>query len=330
MIISQTPVRMSFAGGGSDIPSFYRRYGGAVVSTAIDKYVYVTVNPKFDHTIRISYSKTEEVESLDHIEHKLVRESLRMLGITGGIEITSVADIPSRGTGLGSSSSFTVGLLHALHAFRRQYVSPDRLAAESCSVEIDLCGERIGKQDQFAAAFGGLNLIEFAADDSVRVTPVICLRNSIEQLEKSLLCFYTGMTRSASTILNAQSDDLERDGRKQKTMQRMVELAYQLCKELQGNNLEAFGEILHENWELKKQINDNISNPEIDRFYDLARQAGATGGKLLGAGAGGFLVFYAPPECHKSVCDSLNFLRRVEFRFERQGSRIMLFRMPEY
>jgi D-glycero-alpha-D-manno-heptose-7-phosphate kinase len=321
---------MSFAGGGSDLPSFYRRHGGAVVSTAIDKYVYVTVNPKFDHMIRVSYSKTEEVESVDNIEHKLVRESLRTLGIKGGIEITSVADIPSRGTGLGSSSSFTVGLLHALHAFRREYVSPDRLAAESCTVEIDLCGERIGKQDQFAAAFGGLNLIEFAPDDSVKVTPIICSRTSIERLEKSLICFYTGMTRSASTILNTQSDDMEHDSRRQNTMRRMVELAYALRTELQSNNLDAFGEILHENWELKKQINDSISNPEIDRFYDLARQAGAIGGKLLGAGAGGFLVFYADPNCHGRVREALHSLRRVEFRFERQGSRIMLFRMPEY
>ena len=197
-------------------------------------------------------------------------------------------------------------------------------------MEIELCGERIGKQDQFAAAFGGLNLIEFATDDSVKVTPIICSRHSIEQLEKSLICFYTGMTRNASTILNTQSDDLEYDSRKQKTMQRMVKLAYALCQELQANNLDAFGEILHENWELKKQINDSISNPEIDRFYSLARQAGATGGKLLGAGAGGFLVFYAHPECHERVREALGALRRVEFRFERQGSRIMLFRMPEY
>ena len=174
MIITQTPLRMSFAGGGSDLPAFYRAHGGAVVSTAIDKYVYVTVNRKFDHWIRVSYSKTEEVERVDQLEHKIVRATLGKLKIEGGIEITSIADIPSRGTGLGSSSSFTVGLLHALHAYRHRYVSPKELGTESCEVEIDLCGERIGKQDQYAAAYGGLNLIEFHPDDSVTVEPIIC------------------------------------------------------------------------------------------------------------------------------------------------------------
>jgi D-glycero-alpha-D-manno-heptose-7-phosphate kinase len=330
LIVSQTPLRMSFVGGGSDLPSFYRQYGGAVVSTAIDKYVYVTVNPKFDNHIRVSYSKTEEVESVDQIEHKLVRESLRKLDIHGGIEITSVADIPSRGTGLGSSSSFAVGLLHALHAFRQEYVSADQLAVESCTVEIDLCGEKIGKQDQFAAAFGGLNFIRFEPDDAVTVTPIICSRRTIERLEQSLIIFYTGITRSASSILNAQSEDMKGDGDKQKTVQRMVKLAYALRDELHANNLDAFGEILHENWELKKQLHDSMSNPEIDEAYQAARCAGATGGKLLGAGAGGFLAFYAPPERHPEIRRALSRMRPVEFRFERQGSRIMLFRLPMY
>ncbi|HEY1754103.1 MAG TPA: hypothetical protein VGG72_01810 [Bryobacteraceae bacterium] len=209
MIISQTPLRMSFAGGGSDLPAFYRKFGGAVVSTAIDKYVYVAVNKKFDDAIRISYSRTEEVQSVDMVEHALVREALRCLNIDGGIEITSVADIPSRGTGLGSSSSFTVGLLHALHAYRSRYVSREQLGEESCRVEIERCGERIGKQDQYAAAFGGLNFIRFERDDTVTVTPILCDREFLERFDRSMIVFYSGLTRSAKTILDRQSDAME-------------------------------------------------------------------------------------------------------------------------
>jgi D-glycero-alpha-D-manno-heptose-7-phosphate kinase len=325
MIISQTPLRMSFAGGGSDLPAFYRQFGGAVVSTAIDKYVYVTVNRKFDHWIRVSYSKTEEVEEVPQIEHKLVRESLRKLGIPGGVEITSVADIPSRGTGLGSSSSFTVGLLHALHAHLQRYVSAEQLAAESCTVEIDICGERIGKQDQYAAAYGGLNFIRFNRDDSVTIEPIICGRETVQQIERSLIAFYTGQTRSASSILDQQSEGMQSDPDKQRAMLRMVELAYALRDHLQANDLQAFGEILHENWQLKKQMNAEISSSIIDDWYDAARRAGAIGGKMLGAGAGGFLVFYASPERHDDLRQALSPLREVTFGFEPRGSRIILF-----
>src|SRR5262245_6084667 len=248
MIISQTPLRISFVGGGSDLPDFYRKFGGAVVSTAIDKFVYVAVNQKFDNTIRISYSKTEEVDSVGQIEHKIVRESLRLLGIAGGIEITSVADIPSRGTGLGSSSSFTVGLLHALHAFRREYVSSDYLGAEVCRVELELCGECIGKQDQYAAAFGGLNFIRFEPDDAITVYPIICSKEIVDQIERYILVFYTGATRSANSILSEQSVAMQSDSAKQKIVERMVALAHIMRDELQANHLDAFGEILHENW----------------------------------------------------------------------------------
>lgn len=324
MIIAQTPLRMSFVGGGSDLPAFYRKYGGAVVSTAIDKFVYVAVNKKFDNAIRVSYSKTEEVESVAQIEHKIVRESLRMLDIPGGVEITSVADIPSRGTGLGSSSSFTVGLLHALHAYRREYISSGDLGAEACRVELDLCGERIGKQDQYAASFGGLNFVSFEPDDRVIVHPIICGKEIVEQMERSILVFYTGLTRSAGSILNDQTAAMESDVPKQKIVQRMVALAHTLRDELQANHLDAFGDILHENWMLKKELAGEISNPHIDAWYECARSRGALGGKLLGAGAGGFLMFYARPEHHEDITQALG-LRRVEFRFERQGSRIILF-----
>jgi D-glycero-alpha-D-manno-heptose-7-phosphate kinase len=325
MIISQTPVRMSFAGGGSDLPAFYRKFGGAVVSTTIDKYVYVAVNKKFDEAIRVSYSKTEEVDSVDRVEHRIVREVLRLLEIPGGVEITSVADIPSRGTGLGSSSSFTVGLLHALHAYRHEYVSREHLGAEACHVELELCGERIGKQDQFAAAYGGLNFIEFDPDDAVTVHPIVCAKHTVEQMERSIVTFYTGMTRTAGSILTEQSAAMESDQAKQKTMLRMVELAHTLRDELQANHLDAFGEILHENWMLKRELASDISNSHIDEWYKCARLNGAVGGKLLGAGAGGFLMFYAHPDRHESIARALAPLRRVHLRFERSGSRITLF-----
>ena len=277
MIISQTPLRVSFAGGGSDLPAFYRKYGGAVVSTAIDKFVYVGVNKKFDDSIRISYSRTEEVATVDQIEHQLVREALRMLSIPGGIEITSIADIPSRGTGMGSSSSFAVGLLHALHAYRQEYISVDSLGDESCRLEIDLCGNRIGKQDQYAAACGGFNLIEFHPDDAVSVHPIICDREMVAELQRWLMMFYTGVTRQAASILDNQTEAMENDERKQGMVREMVKLARQLCDELHRNRLESFGDILHQNWELKKTIVDGISSPEIEGWYQCARSRGAIG-----------------------------------------------------
>lgn len=324
MIISKTPLRVSFAGGGSDLPAFYRTFGGAVVSTSIDKYIYVVVNKKFDQGIRISYSKTQEVASLAEVEHTLVREALRHVGIHGGLEITSLADIPSCGTGLGSSSAFTVGLLHALYRYRRQSVSSASLGADSCLVEIDRAGECIGKQDQYASAFGGLNLIRFDRGDTVAVEPIACGPDVIAQFERSLLVFYTGQTRRAHTILTAQSEALADDPVKQGTMQRMVDLAYRMRDELLAGNLDAVGGILHENWILKRSINGDISNSNVDRWYDLARQAGAVGGKLLGAGAGGFLMFYAPPSRHQDITRALHDLRSFPVAFDPHGSRIIL------
>ena len=323
MIISKTPLRMSFVGGGSDLPVFYRKHGGAVVSTAINRYVYVTVNRKFDDRIRLSYSKTEEAKSADHIKHPLVREAMRLLGITGGVEITSIADIPAKGTGLGSSSSFTVGLLHALHAFANRYASAEQLARESCDIELERCGEPIGKQDQYAAAYGGFNLIQFNPDDSVSVEPIICRRETMQRLQASILVFYTGLTRSASTLLAKQRDAVAAGQAKQKALQKMVGLAHRLKAELQNNHLNAFGEIIHENWELKRTLSDGVSSDQIDRWYQTARKAGAIGGKLLGAGSGGFLMFYAPPERHEAIAAALADLRQVQFNFEPQGSKII-------
>ena len=323
MIISRTPLRMSFVGGGSDLPVFYRKYGGAGVSTAINQFVYITVNKKFDQKIRLSYSKTEEARSVDKIKHPLVREAMKLLGVEGGVEITSVADIPARGSGLGSSSSFTVGLLHALHAYSQRYASAEQLAREACEIEIDRCGEPIGKQDQYAAAFGGFNFIEFNPDNSVSLEPILCKRETMQRLQENLAVFYTGIVRSASSILKNQQATVRAEKSKQKMHCRMVELARDLKAELQRNNLDAFGEIIHANWQLKKGILSEISNSRIDRWYETARKRGAIGGKLLGAGTGGFMIFYAPRERHEEIARGLKELRPIELRFEPQGSKII-------
>lgn len=323
MIISRTPLRMSFVGGGSDLPSFYRRHGGAVISTAINKFVYITVNEKFDHRVRVSYSRTEEANTIAEIQHPLVREAMTLLGLKGGVEITSIADIPSKGSGLGSSSAFTVGLLHALHAYSERYASAEQLAREACTIELERCGEPIGKQDQFAAAYGGFNFIQFNPDDSVSVEPMLCRRETLAQLQENILVFYTGLNRSASTILKNQQEAVLASPAKQKMLQRMVQQAHDLKAALQQNDLGAFGQIIHEGWELKRGLTGEISNPEIDAWYAKARQAGAVGGKLLGAGSGGFLMFYAPPEKHEAIGLALPELRQIPMRFESQGSRII-------
>src|ERR1043165_6369310 len=238
MIISRTPLRMSLVGGGTDLPVFYRKYGGAVVSTAINQFVYITVNKKFDQRIRVSYSKTEEARSVERIRHPLVREAMKLLGLKGGVEITSIADIPAGGSGLGSASTVTVGLLHALHAYAERYASAEPLAREACEIEIQRCGEPIGKQDQYAAAFGGFNFIAFNPDDSVFVEPILCKRETLQRLQENLLMFYTGIVRSASAILKNQQEAVLAEKSKQKVLCRMVELARELKAELQRNNLD--------------------------------------------------------------------------------------------
>lgn len=329
MIISRTPLRISFAGGGSDLPAYYKDHGGAVVSTAIDKYVYVNINKKFDSGIRIGYSKNEEVTNVGEIEHPIVRKTLEYLGLSGGIEITTIADIPSGGTGLGSSSSFTVGLLHSLYAYMGKYASSERLAREASAIEIDLCGEPIGKQDQYAGAFGGFNLIQFQADNSVIVEPIIANWSTIKKIENRLLIFYTGITRSASALLKQQSAALKSDQIKITTMHRMVEQARYLAKELRENNPDAIGEVLREGWMLKKSLVAGISEIEIDYWHDLGMKAGATGGKILGAGAGGFLMFYAPEESHSDIKKALSMLQTIEMKFDPLGSRIIFFQQRE-
>lgn len=323
MIITRTPLRISFAGGGTDLSAFYSRERGAVLSTAIDKYIYITVNRKFDNKVRASYSVTEMVDRASDLKHELIREALKVVGVEGGIEITSISDVPSRGTGLGSSSSYTVGLLNALYAFTGRLTNAERLAAEACRIEIEICGKPIGKQDQYIAAYGGLQFIQFNPDQSVFTDPVPCERGLRERLEKNLLLLYTGVTRSATDVLEEQSRNTEQNGATMEGLLRMRNLADQLRDCLCSGKLDGFGETLHAGWMLKKGLATGISNPEIDAWYDKARCCGAIGGKLLGAGGGGFLLLYAHPDCHAGIGRALPELRPVEFRFEPQGSKII-------
>lgn len=323
MIISRTPLRISFAGGGTDFWAYYRREQGTVISTAIDKYIYITVNKKFDHKIRASYSITEIVDRVDDLRHELIREGLRTVGLDGGIEVTSVSDIPSEGTGLGSSSTYTVGLLNALYAYKGLHVGAERLAQEACAIEIGACGKPIGKQDQYIAAYGGLRRICFQPDDSVYVDPIICLPETRATLQARLLLLYTGLTRSSSSILAEQSHNTEHDAAKRRILGTMARLAQDLGKALEANDLDCFGEILHEGWLAKRELASGITSRTIDEWYERARAHGAVGGKITGAGGGGFLLLYAPCERHAEIIASLPELRPVPFRFEPQGSKII-------
>jgi D-glycero-alpha-D-manno-heptose-7-phosphate kinase len=323
MIISRTPLRISFAGGGSDLAAFYRSEPGAVTSTAINKYIYITVNRKFDNKIRASYSITEMVDSVDELKHELIREALRLVGLEGGIEITSISDIPSRGTGLGSSSTYTVGLLNALYAHSGRSVGAERLAREACQIEIDICGKPIGKQDQYIAAYGGLQHIQFNPDESVFVDPVICSPQTKRDLQEGLLLLYTGLTRSADSILTEQVHLTESNEARRNTLHHMVGLAGDLREALAANDLSSFGEILHQGWLFKRTMASGISSPQIDKWYERARQHGAIGGKITGAGGGGFLLLYAPAERHGDILQTLPELRPVPCTLEPQGSKII-------
>ena len=322
MIVSKTPLRMSFVGGGSDLPAYYNYDEGAVLSTTIDKYMYIIVNSKFDGNIRLSYSITEDVDNVDKIKHPIVRNTLKMLEIPGGIEIASMADIPSKGSGLGSSSSYTVGLLNALYVYKKNYINREDLGKLACHVEIDLCKEPIGKQDQYIAAFGGLNLIRFYSDESVSVEPVICKPEIVDKLQESILIFYTGRTRSASTLLREQSKSMD-NSLKRTLIKEMVKLAFDLKYILENEDLDSVGELLDKNWRLKSQLVSGISDIQIDDWYQRGIKAGAKGGKLLGAGYGGFLMFFVPLEKQANVIKALSDLKTIPFSFDNSGSEIV-------
>jgi D-glycero-alpha-D-manno-heptose-7-phosphate kinase len=323
MIISRTPLRISFAGGGSDLPAFYLQEPGAVVSTAITKYIYINVNSKFDHQIRASYSVTEIVEHIDELKHELIREALHLTGVERGIEVTSISDVPSYGTGMGSSSTYTVGLLNALYAFNGRHAGAERLASEACRIEIEICGKPIGKQDQYIAAYGGLQYIQFNPDGTVFVDPIVCSRDTRQTLERRLLLLYTGITRSANGVLAQQKANTEQNNEARMRLRTMTKMAQQLREALCADKLDCFGEMLHEAWMMKRGLASSISSSQIDTWYETARKHGALGGKILGAGGGGFLLFYAPTDRHNSIAAALPQLERIDFRFEPQGSKII-------
>jgi D-glycero-alpha-D-manno-heptose-7-phosphate kinase len=323
LIISRTPLRISFAGGGSDLAAYYRQEPGAVLSTAINKYIYINVNKKFDDKIRASYSVTEIVDSINQLNHELIREALKMIKPPGGIEITSISDIPSQGTGLGSSSTYTVGLLNSLYAYVGHHAGAKRLAERACVIEIERCRKPIGKQDQYIAAFGGLQYIRFNSDESVFVDPVICAPETKSRLQQRLLMLYTGLTRSADKILQEQSRNTEYDQKKRESLRLMTKLAGELRDALVHNDLDGFGEILHQGWMEKRKLASGISNHQIDNWYTTARQNGAIGGKVLGAGGGGFLLLYAHPENFPDIMRALPELKPVSFQLEPQGSKII-------
>ena len=322
MIVSCAPFRVSFAGGGSDIASFYSKQRGAVLSCAIAKYSFIIIHPFFNaNKYHLKYTRTELVDHVDEIQHPLLREVLRMQAIDPGIEIVSVADIPG-GTGLGSSSSFSVALINALYAHRRIFVPKETLANEACMVEIERLNEPIGKQDQYAAAYGGINLIEFERHGGVTVQPLLLPLAVLSELEGNLMLFYTGTQRDARVILSGQVAAMETDDQTVSRMQQMVELAYEMRNLLRAGKLDAFGHALHRGWEMKRSLSTQISTTAIDGLYAKARAAGALGGKLVGAGGGGFLLLYCPKPAQARVREALGSLQTLEFRFDWGGARI--------
>jgi len=323
MIISKTPFRMSFAGGGSDLKTYYQHGYGSVVSTTINKYIYITVNKRFTDSIRVGYSKIEEVKNIEDIKHNLVREALKLLGITnGGIDIVYMSDLlpAHEGSGLGGSSSLIVGTLNALHAYKGENVSAETLAKEACKIEIEILGHPIGKQDQYAAAYGGFNHIKFNADESVFVNPVIFKKEVIDELNNRLLMFYTGINTRSDTILTEQKSKTKNN---LNILNKMVELSEELLEELKSGNIKRFGEILHKGWVYKQKLASNITNPIINSYYEKAKEAGAIGGKILGSGGGGFLLFYCEVKNQNNVREALSNLKELSFKFEPEGSKII-------
>lgn len=323
MIITRAPFRVSLCGGGSDLPSFYEKYGGCVISTSIRKYVYLCMQPSFNKDdIVLKYSKTEIVQDVNKINHKLFKQTLKDMKING-VEIASMADVPA-GTGLGSSSTFTVALLKLLYAYKNESVSAYKLAKRACEIEIDELGNPIGKQDQFAASFGGLKYYEFCPDGFVKVEPIILKKENYAKLEHSLLMFYTGDVRDANKILKEQSNNVMAKNKTIKGTKKLVELTKQLKIEFENNNIDALGPILHQSWLIKKQLANGISNVKIDTYYNSAIKAGASGGKLLGAGGGGFLLFYVPNDCdRKNVREALKDLKEMTFELDQSGCSII-------
>lgn len=321
MIITRTPLRISFAGGGTDLPSYYRAHGGgAVTSAAIDRYIHVLVSTKFDHTIRAAYSHTENVEHLDQLQHGLIREAMRRTGVTSGVEVHTVADIPSEGTGLGSSSTLTVGLLQALYAYRGILKDPAELAHEACEIEINQLKGTVGKQDQYIAAFGGVQYFEFHPDETVRSVPIPISAADRDALGAHLSLFYTGQTRRAQGLLEGQS---ARTKENVPSLERMRALATEARDAIAASDWQRLGAVLDEGWRLKRGLTDGITSSAIDELYDQAKAAGAYGGKIAGAGGGGFLLLVHPPDRTRQIEAALSPRPRTPVRISAEGSRIL-------
>ena len=325
MIISRAPVRFSLGGGGTDLPPYYERFGGFVVSAAIDKYVYVTANKRFYPDIRLAYSKVEIAKSVDEIEHRIFREALRLTGIRGGIELTSVADVPAN-SGLGSSSTFTVALLNALHTYERRFISSAQLAEEACEIEMNRLKEPVGKQDQYIAAFGNVSAITIETDGAVHVEPVAASDVTLAELESNLVILYTGVERPAAQVLAEQTANVKAksaptiDG-----MHRIKELGHEVVRILASGDVDRYGELLDEHWKRKRTLASSMTDPSLDEHYEAATKAGALGGKIMGAGGGGFFMFYVRPADRRRVLDTMiaRGLVPLRFRFDDDGARIV-------
>jgi D-glycero-alpha-D-manno-heptose-7-phosphate kinase len=322
MIITKTPFRISFVGGGSDLESFYSQYIGAVLSTTIDKYMYISSHNFFDtDKIRLKYSKTETADSIAKIDHPIVRTVLEKFSVHGALEISSNADVPA-GTGMGSSSSFTVGLLHNLYTRFSQFVTKERLAHEACDIEINKLKEPIGKQDQYAAAYGGLNVIKFNPEGTVHVEMIHLPPETYQRLQENLLMFYTGIERETSSILSEQKENMSIKN-KVDILREMVSLVWEMRDALYKNDLDIFGRILHHNWLLKQQLAIKISSSHINDLYAKGVKNGALGGKLLGAGGGGFLLFYCEKDRQAKLREAMKGMQELEFKFESEGSKVI-------
>ena len=319
MVVVQAPLRISLFGGGTDFPSYFLNNGGCVLSTAIDKYIYVIIKKRFDRKIRVGYTRTELVDSLDEIQHQLIREAFRKTNITQGVEIATMGDIPSEGSGLGSSSTVTVGALHAMYTFLGDLPSAEKIAKEACAIEIDTLHAPIGIQDQYISAYGGFCLIEFNQNNEIKINRLMLEPYHQRQLNNNLMLFYTGVTRKSSSILVEQKNNIKD---RQAILDEMKVLAYTAYSEIKAGNINAIGTLLHESWLLKKRLASQISNDFLDNLYDTARQAGAIGGKISGAGGGGFLLLYCPYEKQEAVRRALR-LQELPFKMALDGTKVI-------
>jgi D-glycero-alpha-D-manno-heptose-7-phosphate kinase len=320
VIITQTPLRISFAGGGTDLAAYYERSEGHVVSSAIDKFAYVIVKERFDDDIYLNYMRKEIRSDVSQVEHGLIREAMRMTRVERGVEVTLLSDIPSEGSGLGSSSSFTVGLLNAFYAYRGEQVTAERLACEACEIEIERLGKPIGKQDQYIAAYGGLRSFHFRRGGAVDVKALRLNGDGLRLLSNRLHLFFTGRTRQADTILSEQRSQT---GDRLAELDAIKQLALELEPALEAREFDRLGQVLHANWELKRKLASGISNPEIERMVERARASGALGGKICGAGGGGFLLVYCAPERQEHLAKGMQDYRMLPFALERDGSKVI-------